>query len=71
MAANLVGSRQEVMARMKCTPAEFEDYCAGRKEPSAAQLERLVTVIVNEQQIRINKNREYLRAARRKSGTEP
>jgi hypothetical protein len=71
MAANLVGSRQEVMARMKCSATEFDDYCASRKEPTWAQLDRLVTLIVNEQQVRIEKNREFLRAARRKPGTEP
>jgi hypothetical protein len=69
MAANLVGSRQEVMARMKCSAAEFDDYCASRKEPTMAQLDRLVTLIVNEQQARIEQNREFLRAARRKPGS--
>jgi hypothetical protein len=66
MAANLVGSTQEVMARMKCSVAEFDDYRASRKEPTWAQLDRLVTLIVNEQQVRIEQNREFLRAARRK-----
>jgi HPt (histidine-containing phosphotransfer) domain-containing protein len=56
---------------MKCSAAEFEDYCASRKEPTWAQLDRLVTLIVNEQQARIEKNRQFLRAARRKPGTEP
>jgi hypothetical protein len=69
MAANLVGSTQEVMARMKCSAAEFDDYRASRKEPTWAQLDRLVTLIVNEQQVRIEKNREFLRAARRKPPT--
>jgi hypothetical protein len=69
MAANLVGSRHEVMARMKCSAAEFDDYCASRKEPTWAQLDRLVTLIVSEQQVRIEKNREFLRAARRKPRT--
>ena len=74
MAATLVGSRREVMARMKCSAADFEDYCASRKEPTWAQFDRLVTLIVSEQQARIEKNREFLRAARRKPrkpGTEP
>jgi hypothetical protein len=73
MAVNLLGSSQEVMARMKCSAVEFEDYCASRKEPTWAQLDRLVTLIVDEQQAGITKNREFLRAARRKRkpGTEP
>jgi hypothetical protein len=69
MAISLAGSAEAVMARMHCSPTDFAEYQAGRKEPTWAELERLVELIVSEQARLIEANRERVarvRAALRK-----
>ena len=34
---------------MKCSNADFLEYCAGQKEPTPAELDRLIGLIVREQ----------------------
>jgi hypothetical protein len=60
MAVSLVGSAQEVTAYMRSTEEDFRDYCAGAKEPSFVELDRLVTLIIREQGKIIAQNRELL-----------
>jgi hypothetical protein len=64
MAASLVGSAQEVRATMQCSEVDFLQYCSGSKEPTYAELDRLVTLIVREQGKVIAHNRELLNAHR-------
>jgi hypothetical protein len=65
-AVSLVGSGQEVRAYMRATEEHFVEYCAGTKEPSFAELDRLVTLIIREQGKVIAQNRELLRRNREK-----
>jgi hypothetical protein len=60
MAVSLVGEVQAVALEMKCSNADFLEYCAGRKEPLAEELDRLITLIVREQGRMISKNRRLL-----------
>jgi hypothetical protein len=60
MAVSLTGSADEVRAQMRSSPADFEDYCAGRKEPVWPELDKLITLIVREQGSIIAKNRELI-----------
>jgi hypothetical protein len=66
MAASMLGSVEEVMAVMKSTEADFIEYCAGRKEPRWDELDRLIFLIVAEQQKLMVKNRQLLDAHREK-----
>ena len=66
MAASLVGSGHEVMAAMKCAEAAFLEYCAGRKEPSGPEFERLIELIIREQGTIIGQHRDLLEKARAK-----
>jgi hypothetical protein len=45
---------------MKCSNADFLEYCAGHKEPTLAELERLIGLIVREQTKLIATNRALL-----------
>ena len=49
LAVSLVGSAQAVSTEMRCSDEAFLDYCAGKKEPSWPELDRLVGLIVREQ----------------------
>ena len=60
MAVSLVGEAQSVMLEMRCSHAEFREYCLGLREPSSEEFERLVDLIVTEQRKLIDKNRELL-----------
>lgn len=60
MAVSLVGEAQSVMLEMRCSHAEFREYCLGLREPSAEEFERLVDLIVSEQRKLIEKHRELL-----------
>lgn len=60
MAVSLVGEVQAVVREMKCSSADFLEYCAGRKEPPWHELDRLIQLIVREQGNLIAKNRELL-----------
>jgi hypothetical protein len=60
-AVSLVGDTEEVRTVMQSTPADFLDYCAGRKEPSLPELDRLISLIICEQGKIIAHNRELLR----------
>ena len=66
-AVSLVGSPAAVRAHMRCTEEHFLDYCAGAKEPSFAELDRLVTLIIREQGRLIAQNRNLLRQIREKT----
>lgn len=60
MAASLVGSAHEVQAAIKCSAADFLEYCNGSKEPTLPELDRLITLIIHEQGKIIAHNRELL-----------
>ena len=49
MAVSFVGEAQSVALEMQCSNADFLEYCAGQKEPTAAELERLIGLITREQ----------------------
>jgi hypothetical protein len=59
-AVALVGSPQSVMLEMKCSNDEFLEYCAGRKQPTQTELERLFQMITAEQGKLIAKTRELV-----------
>jgi hypothetical protein len=66
MAVSLVGAA-DVMARMKCSEEDFRQYCEGQKEPTWPELDKLVTLIIEQQRVRIAKNREFLARMRAKA----
>ena len=49
MAVSFVGEAQSVALEMKCSNADFLEYCAGQKEPTMAELDRLIGLIIREQ----------------------
>ena len=65
-AVSLVGSSEEVRARIQVTEARFLEYCASVSEPSFAELDRLVSLIVCEQGKVIAQNRKLLQRMREK-----
>jgi len=69
MAVSLLGSAHEVRALMQSTEEDFQDYCAGVKEPSWPELDRLVALIVREQDKIAAENREFLRTIQEKQRT--
>lgn len=58
MAVSFVGEAQSVALEMKCSNADFLEYCAGQKEPTRAEWDRLIGLIIREQAKLIAKNRE-------------
>ena len=64
MAVSLVGEAQSVMLEMRCSHAEFREYCLGLKELPAEEFERLIELIGAEQRKLIDKNRELLAQVR-------
>ena len=66
MAVSLVGEAQSVMLEMRCSHAEFREYCLGLREPSAEEFDRLLELIVTEQRKMLDKNRELLAQIRDK-----
>ena len=64
MAVSFVGEAQSVALEMKCSNADFLEYCAGLKEPTLAELDRLIGLIVSEQAKLIAQNREFLAQTR-------
>jgi hypothetical protein len=64
MAVSLVGEAQSVMLEMRCSHAEFREYCLGLKELPTAEFERLIELIGAEQRKLIDKNRELLAQVR-------
>ena len=62
LAVSLVGEARSVALEMKCSNADFLEYCAARKEPPAQELDRLITLIIREQGRMISKNRQLLAA---------
>lgn len=64
LAASLVGEQSKVMEQMRCSEADFVSYCSGEKELPLPELDRLVSLIVEEQRSRILKHRQSLRALR-------
>jgi hypothetical protein len=59
MAVYLVG-KAHVMAYMRCSDDDFRDYCDARKSPPQPDIERLIELIVREQNKIIAKYREAL-----------
>jgi hypothetical protein len=66
MAVSLVGDTRKVCEQIGCSEGELLAYCAGKKEPSWPELDRLLSLIIHEQGIIIAKNRESLAQARAK-----
>lgn len=66
MAVSLVGEREFVRETMNSSPEDFEDYCAGQKEPSLSEFDRLVNLIIAEQAKIIVRNRELIAKIRAK-----
>jgi hypothetical protein len=60
MAVSFVGEAQSVALEMKCSNADFLEYCAGQKEPTMAEFDRLIGLIIREQTKLIATNRELL-----------
>jgi hypothetical protein len=65
MAVSLVGDAEQVRLTLRCTGDDFRCYCAGTKEVSYEELDRLITLIVREQGLIIARNREFLDMRRR------
>jgi hypothetical protein len=59
MAVYLVG-KAHVMAYMRCSEDNFRDYCDARKSPPQPDVERLIELILREQNKIIAKYRELL-----------
>lgn len=66
LAVSLVGDQSKVMKQMRCSEADFLLYCSGEKELPLRELDRLVSLIVHEQQAKVAAQRERLRAFRAK-----
>lgn len=64
MAVSLVGEAQSVMLEMRCSHAEFREYCLGLRELPTEEFERLIELIGAEQRKMIDKNRELLAQVR-------
>jgi hypothetical protein len=60
MAVSLTGDAEAVRKAMNALHENFRAYCAGKKEPTFDQFERLVTLIVREQGRIIAGNRELI-----------
>jgi hypothetical protein len=69
MAASLVGSAHAVMEIMKCSEADFREYCDGRRELPFPELDRLITLIIREQGNIVAGNRQLLSEIRDKLET--
>lgn len=64
LAVSLVGDQSKVMKQMRCSEADFLLYSSGEKELPLRELDRLVSLIVHEQQAKIAAQRERLRVFR-------
>ena len=64
MAVWLVGDSEAVRKCLQCSAVDFQDYVAGRKEPSWPEFDRLIELIVREEGTLIAKRREVLRQRR-------
>jgi hypothetical protein len=60
LAVSLVGGGRKVMEQMRCSDADFFLYRSGQKELPLPELDRLVSLIIDEQQRAIAKRRESL-----------
>ena len=69
-AVSLLGSPADVRGEMGATEQNFLEYCAGAKEPSSAEFERLITLIVREQGRLIAQNRKLLQQLRTEKKTD-
>jgi hypothetical protein len=70
MAVSFVGEAQSVALEMKCSNADFLEYCAGQQEPTMAELDRLISLIAREQAKLIAQNRELLARVRARTELE-
>jgi hypothetical protein len=59
VAASFVGPAH-VMNCMKCSAEDFQKYCDGEKELTWPELDRLVKLVVEQQRIVIDANRDFL-----------
>ena len=66
MAVSLLGESEYVRETMKSSPEDFQAYCAGHKEPTLSEFDRLVDLIITEQAKFIVKNRELIARLRAK-----
>ena len=71
MAASLVGSAHEVMVVMRSSEEDFRLYSEGVKEPSFPELDRLINLIIREEQKLIEDNRARLAKGARRSWKPP
>lgn len=69
-AVSLLGSPVDVRAEMGTTEQNFLEYCAGASEPSSAEFERLIALIVREQGRLIGQNRKLLQQLRTEKKTD-
>lgn len=60
LAVSLVGGQRKVMEQMRCSDADFLLYRSGQKELPLPELDRLASLIIDEQQRAIAKRRESL-----------
>ena len=70
MALWLLGDSEAVRKCLQCSELDFQDYVAGRKEPSCIEFDRLVALIVREQGILLANQREGLRQRRERKKSE-
>jgi hypothetical protein len=49
IAVSLVGDSKKVMDQMRCSEADFREYCENRKELPWPELDRLISLIIDEQ----------------------
>lgn len=64
LAVSLVGDPSKVLDQMRCSEGDFFLYRSGRKEVPLPELDRLVSLIIEEQRANTTKHRESLKAIR-------
>ena len=63
-ATNLLQSREAVRAQLEADAFQFEQWADGSAEPPWSAFERLVFLVLTEQQKRVAQNRQLLAAGR-------
>jgi hypothetical protein len=66
IATSLLGSPDDVRARMQSSMSDFIAYCEGKKEPPATELDRLLDLIVQEHRALLARYGELLAVLREK-----
>jgi hypothetical protein len=67
MAISLVGDADFVRREIGCSPANFTAYCAAQQQPPWPEHDRLIQLIVREQQKVIARNRDLISQIRAKT----